>query len=160
MKLLRPLVRLTPKYSAFCAFETVAINGVGCGTLVFQEKLSSICPYPGLYEYWFSPNIDITSVEHLMCYMIAGWLGVAGLLQWGINFDDNVPIRTKQIALYSFAACDLIWIFLMLNYISYFSIYHIVGSAFTIYQRAKFWVPSKNREKPFISEIVEVETIT
>ena len=157
MKILRPIVRLTPKYAAFCAFETLAINGVGCGTLVFQDQLSSICPYPGLYEYWFSSHIPVTSVEYLMCYMIAGWLGVAGLLQWGINFDENVPIRTKELALYSFAACDLIWIVLMVYYSSYFSIYHIVGSAFTIYQRAKFWVPYKHKETPFVSEIVEVE---
>jgi hypothetical protein len=63
MKILRPIVRLTPKYAAFCTFETLAINGVGCGTLVFQDQLSYICPYPGLYEYWFSSHIPDTSVE-------------------------------------------------------------------------------------------------
>ena len=157
MKFFRPVVRLTPNYAAFCAFETLAINGIGCTSLVFQDQLKSICPYPGLYEYWFSPHIPITDVEHLMCYMIAGWLGVAGVLQWGINFDDNVPIRTKKIALYSFAACDLIWIALMLYYTSYFSVYHIAGSAITIYQRAQFWIPSSEKQDAFISEFIEVD---
>ena len=43
-----PITRLTPKYNAFCMFETFAINGVGCGTLVFQDQLSETCTYPGL----------------------------------------------------------------------------------------------------------------
>lgn len=156
MKILRPIVRLTPNYAKFCVFETIAINGVGCSSLIFQEQLKNVCPYPGLYEYWFSPHIMFTNVEYLMCYMIAGWLGVAGILQWAINFDDNVPIRTKRIALYSFAACDLVWIVLMLYYTSYFSIYHIAGSAITIYQRTKFWMPSDMKEDPFLSDVVEV----
>ena len=142
-----PIVRLTPQYASFCAFETLAINGVGCGTLVFQDQLAASCPYPGLYEYWFAPPLPVTSVEHLMCYMIAGWLAVAGILQFGINFDDAVPERTKRIALYSFALCDILWIWLMIDFTQYFSVYHIVGSVFTIYQRARFWIPG--REAPF-----------
>lgn len=135
------LPRLTPQYSRFCAFETVAINGVGCGTLVFQDHLSASCPYPGLYEFWFAPPIPLSSTEHLMCFMIASWLAVAGVLQAAINFDPAVPLRTKKLALYSFAACDVAWVALMICYTPCFSIYHIVGSAFTIYQRARFWVP-------------------
>ena len=138
---MRPLVRLTPNYAAFCAFETVAINGVGCGTLVFQDQLREIAPDPRLYEFWFAPPIPATEGEHLMCYMIAAWLAVAGVLQCSINFDDAVPRRTKRVALYSFAACDLAWIWLMAAYAPYFSIYHIVGSVYTIAQRARFWRP-------------------
>ena len=148
MKIVRPLTHLTPKYSAFCAFESLAINGIGCGSLVFQDQLSAACPYPGLYEFWFSQHIPATSTEHLMCYMIASWLFVAGVLQGAINFDVHVPYRTKLIALYSFALCDMAWIFLMIYYTPLFSLYHIVGSAFTIRQRAKFWIP--NREIAFI----------
>ncbi len=145
MKLLASGTRLTPRYNAFCAFETLAINGVGCGTLVFQDQLSASCPYPGLYEFWFAPPIPTSDVEHLMCYMIAAWLAVAGALQFGINFDTGVPLRTKMLALYSFALCDLAWIVLMVCYTPYFSVYHIVGSIFTIYQRARFWLPGGDR---------------
>lgn len=145
---MRPsLTRLTPRYGAFCAFETVAINGVGCTTLVFQEQLSAACPYPGLYEYWFAPPLPTTSAEHLMCYMIAAWLAVAGALQCGINFDPAVPRRTKRLALYAFALCDAAWLVLMVGYASSFSAYHLVGSAFTIYQRAQFWLPGG--QEPF-----------
>ena len=150
MKVLPTLTptKLTPQYKGFCVFETVAINGVGCGTLVFQESLSEICPYPGLYEFWFSPPIPTSDVEHLMCYMIAAWLFVAGVLQCGINFDVAVPRRTKQLALYSFALCDAAWLVLMVHYTMYFSAYHLVGSAVTIWQRARFWIPG--REKAFL----------
>ena len=137
---MRPSIHLSPKYRAFCAFETLAINGVGCSTLVLQDQLASVCPYPGLYEFWFAPPVPTTSVEHLMCYMVAGWLAVAGLLQASINFDVGVPKRTKLTALYAFAFCDVLWIGLMLYYTSYFSMYHIIGSAFTIYQRAQYWI--------------------
>ena len=129
------------KSSAFCAFETIGINGIGCGTLVFQDQLSAACPYPGLYEFWFAPPVPASSVEHLMCYMIAAWLAVAGVLQASINFDPRVPRRTKLCALYSFAMCDIAWVALMLLYTSNFSIYHIAGSALTIFQRARFWLP-------------------
>ena len=149
MKVVHPIVRLSPQYASFCAFETLAINGVGCGTLVFQDQLAAACPYPGFYEFWFAPPIPSNEVEHLMCYMIAGWLAVAGILQCGINFDDAVPERTKRIALYSFALCDLLWVWLMLDFSAYLSIYHIVGSAFTIYQRTRFWIPG--RETPFVN---------
>lgn len=141
MKLVRPLTRLTPGYGAFCAFETVAINGVGCATLLFQDQLEAACPFPALYEFWFAPPVPVTAPEHLMCYMIAAWLAVAGTLQCSINFDDAVPRRTKLVALYSFAACDAAWIALMLLFTPLFSPYHIAGSAFTIWQRARFWVP-------------------
>lgn len=141
--------RLSPRYHAFCAFETLAINGVGCGTLVFQDPLKASCPFPGLYEYWFAPPLPSNDVEHLMCYMIASWLAVAGMLQFGINFDPDVPIRTKRLALYTFAACDVAWIVLMVWFTPYFSAYHIVGSAFTIYQRAQFWLPGG--DKPFLT---------
>ena len=141
MRPLRPMVRLTPQYAAFCAFETLAINGVGCGSLVFQDELSAMCPYPGLYEFWFAPPIPASDIEHLMCYMIAAWLAVAGVLQGSVNFDPSVPRRTKLCALYCFALCDAVWVVLMVMYTSYFSVYHIVGSAFTIYQRARFWLP-------------------
>ena len=147
MKTPLPTVRLTRQYAAFCAFETLAINGVGCGTLVFQDQLSAACPYPGLYEFWFAPPIPTNNVEHLMCYMIASWLAVAGILQGSINFDDTVPKRTKRTALYSFALCDIVWIWLVIHYLQCFSVYHIVGSAFTIHQRARFWIPG--REEPF-----------
>ena len=144
---MRSLVRLAPSYKSFCVFETVAINGVGCGTLVWQDQLASACPYPGLYEFWFAPPIPLSSTEHLMCYMIAGWLGI---LQAVVNFDDAVPRRTKLTALYAFACCDLLWIGLMVHYFAIFSIYHIVGSVFTIYRRAKYWIP--NGEAPFLEE--------
>ena len=147
-KMLPPTsVRLTPRYSTFCAFETIAINGIGCSTLVFQEQLRASCPIPQLYEFWFSPPIPSGEVEHLMTLMIASWLAVAGILQAAINFDDEVPARTKFAALYSFAACDMAWILLMVYFAHYFSIYHIVGSIFTIYQRAQFRIPG--REAPF-----------
>ncbi len=84
-----------------------------------------------------------------MCYMIAGWLAVAGVLQSVINFDEQVPKRTKLAALYAFAGCDLAWIALMLFYTKYFSVYHLVGSAFTIYRRTRFWIPGG--ETPFTS---------
>ena len=140
---MRPLMKLSPQYQyrAFCAFETVAINGVGCGTLVFHDQLHSVSPHPALYDYWFSAGIPQTGSEHLMCYMIAAWLAVAGVLQCSINFDAHVPVRTKKVALYTFALCDLAWIFLMVNFSVYFSPYHLVGSAFTILQRTRFWLP-------------------
>ena len=149
-------VRLTPSYSAFCTFETVAINGVGCGSLVLQDQLAASCPYPGLYEFWFAPPIPISELDHLMCFMIAGWLFVAGVLQGVINFDEKVPIRTKLTALYAFAGCDVAWIVLMVVYTKYFSIYHIVGSVFTIYQRTRFWIPG--RVSPFVE--VDVPSCT
>jgi hypothetical protein len=144
------MTRLTPKYGTFCAFETVAINGVGCGTLVFQDQLAERCSFAAFYEYWFVPPIPLSETEHLMCYMIAAWLAVAGILQMSINFDPNVPKRTKLAALYTFAACDLAWIVLMVLYTSLFSPYHIIGSALTIYQRGQFWMP--NGEAMFIEE--------
>lgn len=147
MKVLPSISRLTPQYRAFCVFETFAINGVGCSTLVLHDQLAAVCPYPGLYEFWFAPPVPVNDVEHLMSYMIASWLAVAGVLQFSINFDTTVPLRTKQITLYSFAACDLAWIVLMIAYTKLFSVYHIIGCAFTIYQRARFWIPG--REDPF-----------
>lgn len=148
------MVRLTPRYNAFCAFETAAINGVGCSTLIFQDQLRASCPIPQLYEFWFTPPIPYGEVEHLMSFMIAAWLAV---LQAGINFDQQVPLRTKLVALYSFAACDLVWIILMIYYTPYFSAYHIVGSIFTIYQRAQFWLPGG--EEAFM-KAVDIETAT
>ena len=147
MKPLLSMTRLTPQYRTFCAFETFAINGVGCGSLVFHDQLASACSHPGWYEFWFAPPIPMNDTEQLMCYMIASWLALAGVLQCCINFDTSVPLRTKQIALYSFAACDLVWVVLMIAYTQLFSVYHIVGSAFTIFQRARFWIPG--REEPF-----------
>ena len=137
MKIL-PIVKLQPKYARFCLFETIAINGVGCGTLIFQDQLRNTCPYPGLYEFWFHPPIPTTESEYLMTYMIAAWLATAGVLQAFINFDDEVPKRTKQIALYSFALCDVSWIVLMIKYTFLFSLYHIFGSCYTILQRFYF----------------------
>ena len=138
---MKPLVRLSPQYRTFCAFETLAINGVGCGTLVFQDQLATACPHAGLYEFWFAPPIPVSDAEHLMCYMIAAWLAVAGTLQCSINFDDTVPKHTKLVALYAFVLCDAAWVALMVSFASYFSMYHIIGSAFTICQRARFWRP-------------------
>ena len=136
--MIRPIVRLRPGYARFCAFETCAINGVGCTSLVFQTQLRDVCPYPGLYEYWFSPPIPATDTEFLMTFMIAGWLAVAGVLQAAINFDECVPVRTKWTAVVCFAACDVAWIALMIKYTALFSAYHIVGSVYTIGQRAYF----------------------
>lgn len=133
-----PIVRLHPRYARFCVFETAAINGVGCTTLVFQDQLRESCPYPGLYDYWFSGAVPATETEHLMSFMIAAWLATAGLLQAVINFDERVPLRTKMVALFGFALCDAWWIVLMTRYTALFSAYHIVGSIYTILQRFTF----------------------
>lgn len=129
---------ISKPYRNFCIFETVAINGVGCTTLVLQDTLRESNIHPGLCEYWFVPPVPYTETEHLMTFMIAGWLGTAGILQAFINLDDLVPKRTRLAALYSFAACDIIWIILMVQYIHLFSPYHIVGSAYTIAQRFQY----------------------
>lgn len=129
---------LSNPYRNFCIFETFAINGVGCTTLVLQDTLRENNIHPGLSEYWFSRPIPYTESEHLMTFMIAGWLGTAGILQAFINFDDSVPKRTRLAALYSFAMCDIVWIILMIQYIQLFSPYHVVGSIYTISQRLKY----------------------
>ena len=133
-------VLLNPQYKKFCMFESIAINGVGCTSLVFQDTLRENTNYPGLYEYWFTPPIPQTESEYLMAFMIAAWLTTAGLLQAFINFDPLVPKRTKLAALYSFFLCDWLWIILMIKYTELFSIYHIVGSMYTIAIRTKFIV--------------------
>lgn len=142
------LTHLTPPYRAFCAFETVAINGVGCATLTFQDALSAACPYPGLYQFWLVPTAAPSEAETLLGLMLAGWLAVAGTLQCGINFDPRVPLRTKLVALYAFALCDVFWLALMAQHAHCFTVYHIVGSLFTISQRARFWLPGR-REAAF-----------
>ena len=131
-------IPLAPKYRNFCIFESVAINGVGCTSLTLQDTLREHLPHPGFYEYWFSNQISQTEPEHLMIFMIAGWLFTAGSLQAFINFDLKVPRRTKLGALYTFFVCDLIWIVLMIEYTKFFSMYHIVGSMYTITQRTQF----------------------
>ena len=129
---------LSPKYKNFCLFESVAINGVGCTSLIFQDFLRDNIAYPGLYEFWFNPPIPQTETEYLMTFMIASWLATAGSLQAFINFDNLVPKKTKLASLYTFFICDLIWIYLMLEYTKYFSIYHIIGSIYTIFTRGQF----------------------
>lgn len=131
-------ILLTPKYKNFCVFESIAINGVGCTSLVFQDTLRDKIPYPGLYEYWFHTPIPHTDTEFLMSFMIAAWLATAGSLQAFINFDPLVPSKTKYAALYTFFLCDLIWIYLMIEYTNLFSLYHIIGSAYTICARSQF----------------------
>ena len=148
-----PPVRLTPAYRNFCAFETVAINGIGCGTLVFQDQLSATCPYPGLYEFWLAPPAPATETEQLLCLMMAAWIGVAGTVQCAVNFDPRVPRFTKLVALYTFALCDIAWVVLMVQHLACFSPYHVVGSAITIVQRARFWRP--NGERLFLDDVNE-----
>jgi len=131
---------LSRPYFQFCVFETTAINSVGLSTLVFQDNLQEICPYPGLYEFWFNPPIPSTDIEYLMTYMIAGWIFVAAMLQASINFDDKVPHRTKLVSLYSFGICDWVWVGLMVKYHSLLSIYHIFGSTVVILRRFYFMI--------------------
>lgn len=135
---------LARPYFNFCVFETTAINSVGLGTLVFQDDLKEICPYPGLYEFWFNPPIPANDIEHLMTYMIAGWIFVAATLQAAINFDDKVPKRTKLVSLYSFGICDWIWVVLMIKYFHFFSLYHIFGSVAIILKRFEFMLDPKS----------------
>ena len=80
---------LSKPYKNFCIFETMAINGVGCTTLVLQDTLRENNIHPGLCEYWFVPPIPSTETEHLMTFMIAGWLGTAGILQEPTNRHDR-----------------------------------------------------------------------
>ena len=152
-----PRTHLTPPYRAFCAFETVAINAVGCGTLTFQDQLSAACPYPGLYQFWLVPSATPTEAETLFALMLAAWLAVAGTLQCGINFDPRVPLRTKLLALYTFALCDVAWLVLMAQHAQCFTLYHITGSLFTIWQRARFWMPGREEAfEPCVGPDVEV----
>ena len=134
---------LSKPYLQFCTFETIGINSVGLGTLVFQDQLRESCPYPGLYQFWFTPPIPASETEHLMCSMIAGWLMVAAVLQAFINFDDKVPVRTKFAALYTFGLCDWIWMILIVQHFSLISIYHVIGSVFIVYQRLQYMIEPK-----------------
>ena len=138
MKIIVP--GLSKKYAAFCTFETFGINGVGLGTLVFQNQLKETCPYPGLYEYWFTPPIPQNETEILMSQMIAGWLAVAFLLQASINFDKDVPKRTKLSCVYTFGACDWLWVYIITQHMSLISLYHILGTIAVVYIRFFFMI--------------------
>ena len=136
-----PLTRkLSPTYRSFCLFETVAINSIGCGSLAFQNQLRDALDYPGLYQYWFVAPIPSTEAELLLSYMLAGWLAVAGILQGAINLNDHSSKNLKYIALYTFGACDWLWIILIMQHMKLLSLYHIIGTIITVSIRQQYLV--------------------
>ena len=159
MKLPIVSTTISRPYFNFCVIETTAINSVGIGTLVFQDDLREICPIPAFYEFWFNPPIPTNEIEHLMTYMIAGWIFVAATLQASINFDDDVPRKTKLVSLYAFGICDWIWVILMIKYYYLFSLYHMLGSSAIIYRRFGFILKPSNifSKKSFVTKIENLE---
>lgn len=140
---------LSKPYLNFCRLETSAINAVGFTTLTFQEQLRENCDIPQLYEFWLNKPIPETEGEVVLSFMMAGWIGVAGILQAAINFDNNVPAKTKLISLYTFGLCDWFWVLLIIQHFHVFSFYHVVGSLYIIWRRLEYML---NPEKCFIEQ--------
>lgn len=148
-------MELSASYLAFTVFETVMINGVGLVTLLFQSYLQKNAEKykekTGLASwkidalfglYWTTTDTSSDSV-YLLHLIVAGWLGIAGVLQAGINFTPNVPHELRFLCLYTFFACDLFWIYIMVAYSQCFKWTHRWGSAFTIACRLPFvFVPA------------------
>ena len=143
-------MELSTPYLIFTLFETVMINGVGFFSLIFQPYLQKTAKKyqekTGL-ESWkidalfglFWTTTDATSDSiYLLHLIVAGWLGIAGILQAGINFFTNVSFELRLLCLYTFFLCDMFWIAIMIVYSKQFKWTHKWGSVFTILCRLPF----------------------
>tara|TARA_B100000683_G_scaffold107500_3_gene105875 strand:+ start:3643 stop:4113 length:471 start_codon:yes stop_codon:yes gene_type:complete len=146
-----PARELSAAYRAFVLFEVFAINIVGFLGLVFQKQLQQGArayaarhPSRRAWEvdalrglYWL--ELDATTRSGQLAHLVvAGWLGIAGLLQALIHFYPHTADEVKVVCMLTFATCDVYWLFLMYHFRGGFKWTHVAGSLATIALRAPF----------------------
>jgi hypothetical protein len=129
------------------------INFVGFTSLILQPLLQKgarrflqrrgveksaewrVDPLFGLF--WTTADASDPTI-YLFHLIVAGWVGIAGILQALINFSTEISFEMKRACLFTFFVCDLFWIGLMASFRDQFKWTHIWGSAVTIAWRLPF----------------------